>query len=115
MDVHWLSHFYVLQIFVVLVLASSALSQRERLSEFRFFYHKEEEYFLHTFIFAPVQLIQHQSCCTVGLLFAMVWLSLLSSADAKKVLCLPCWHYSFGLKDWTVRIQRNPVQLGFHI
>lgn len=53
--------------------------------------------------------------CTVGLLFAMVWLALLSSADAKKVLCLPCWHCSFGRKDWTVIIQRNPVQLGFHI
>jgi hypothetical protein len=61
MDIHWLSHFYVLQIFVFSVLASSALGQRKCLLEFRFFYHKEVEYFLHTFISTPVELIQHQS------------------------------------------------------
>jgi hypothetical protein len=55
MDVHSLNHFYILQIFVFSVFASSALGQRKCLSEFRFFYHKEEEYFLDTFIFPPAQ------------------------------------------------------------
>ena len=74
MDVHWLSHFCVLQIFVFSVFASSALGQRKCLSEFRFFYHREEEYFLHTFIFTPVQLIQHQSLlhCRSALCHGMV-------------------------------------------